>query len=416
MTATPAVRSDQSALRTSEGQTFLVGEDIYLRPFAPADADTVQSWQFTRFPMSPDRIRATLDDGKAVDSTREGRIHLLIVRKRDDRPVGSVLIHTDWFPNYLVEGVVDPLLGETGDRWKGQAITMCMQLVVDEWQKPIVVCPQMADEAATIRELERIGARECMRLRDEHSRNGTRVDGLMYEYLNRDWLDRFGDPAEREQPRSGTGLPRPVTPPVEVDADPPANAIRIGPRVYLRPIQEDDARAAVYWVMREDDANWSNGRGPVLGPRWWQEMEDLQRKSPQEWVRFAVCLRENDELIGFVGLDEIDYRHRLAESESELINPGYRGNGYGSEAKHLLFDYAFNTLGLHMLQSWVLFENTRSAAALRKQGYRDAGRVHWTTYRNGTFTHVGIFQLHADEWRAMPRRIEPETQHRNDQQ
>ncbi len=405
MPATAALRGESNPLLVSgEGQTYLVGEEVYLRPFAPADAEFAQSWRFTRFPVSPDRIRGKLEDGDTGDNSGKGRVHLLIVRKGDDRPVGAVLIHTDWFPSYYVEAMTVPMYGTIGDRWKGEAVAMVMQLVVDEWQKPILQFSFLADETATVERLERIGARESMRFREMYSRDGNRVDGLMYEYLNRDWMARLGDPAEREQPRSGSGEPRPVTPPVALEGDPPVNAIRVGPRVYLRPIQEDDAKAAAHWSMRESDANWANGRGVVGSAPWWHKMEKLQKDTPPNWVRFSVCLRDEDELIGFVGLDDIDYQHRFAESESELINPAYRGSGYGSEAKHLLFDYAFNTLGLHALQSWVLFENPRSAAALRKQGYKAAGRGHWEIFRDGAFTDMGTFDLLADEWRAMPRR------------
>lgn len=133
-------------------------------------------------------------------------------------------------------------------------------------------------------------------------------------------------------------------------------------------------------------------------------MKELQESTPQGWVRFAVCLRESDAVIGFVGIDDIDCRYRTAESDSEMSDSAYRGSGFGSEAKHLMFDYAFNTLGLHMLQSWVLFDNTRSAAALRKRGYTEAGRVHWIVHRNGTFTNIGVFYLRSDDWRPMPRR------------
>jgi RimJ/RimL family protein N-acetyltransferase len=409
MPVTPAVRGESNPLLVSaKGQTYLVGDEVYLRPFAPADAEFSQSWRFSRFPMSPDRIRGKLDDGETGDSSGKGKVQLLIVRTGDDRPVGSVLIHTSWFPSYYVEAATDPIFGEAGDRWRGEAVAMTMRLVVDEWQRPIVQFAPLADNLETIAQLEKIGARECTQFREMYSRNGRRVDGLMYEYLNKDWLARLGDPADREQPRSGTGEPRPVTAPVALEDDPPANAVRVGPRVYLRPIHEDDAVHAAHWSMRESDANWGNGRGVVSGRAWWHEMEKLQKESPQEWIRFAVCLRDNDEAVGFVGIDDIDYTHRFGESESELINPAYRGNGYGSEAKHLLFDYAFNTLGLHVLQSWVLFENTRSAAALRKQGYRAAGRSHWEIHREGTFTHVGTFDLLADEWRAMPRRAQDE--------
>lgn len=405
MPATTAVRGESNPLLVSEeGQTYLVGDEVYLRPFAPADADFAQSWRFTPFPVSPDRIRGKIEDGKTGDSSGKEKVHLLIVLKGDNRPVGSVLIHTDWFPSYYVEATTDPIHGDAGDRWKGEAVAMAMQLVVDEWQRPIIDCSLLADEAATIARLERIGARECMRFREMYSRNGKRVDGLMYEYLNKDWMARLGDPAQRVQPRSGTGDPRPVTAPVELDGDPPANAVRIGPRVYLRPIKQDDANAVAHWAMREDDTNWSNGRRPVGATAFWHMVEKGQKKQTPGDVHFTVCLRDTDELIGFVGIDDIDYRHRFAESGSEMINPAFRGGGFGSEAKHLLFDYAFNTLGLHSLQSWVLFENTRSAAALRKQGYRDAGRTNWLFPRDGAFTSMGSFELLAEEWRAMPRR------------
>jgi RimJ/RimL family protein N-acetyltransferase len=108
-------------------------------------------------------------------------------------------------------------------------------------------------------------------------------------------------------------------------------------------------------------------------------------------------------MIGAVGIDGIDYQHRHAESESEFHRPDYRGGGYGTEAKHLMFDYAFNTLGLHSLQSWVMFANTRSAAALRKQGYTQVGREHWLTRKSGRFESFVTFELLADTWRAMPR-------------
>jgi RimJ/RimL family protein N-acetyltransferase len=405
MPATSDVRgAHTTSLTSAEGQVFLVGEEVYLRPFAPADADHAQSWSFTRFPLSPDRIRARIDDGETGDDSGRNVTNLLIVRRHDERPVGAVKIHTGWFPHYFVEATVHPIYGADGGRWKGEGLAMAMQLVVDEWQKPIVEVFLLADETAVTERLARIGARESKRFAEMYARDGARVDGVMYEYLHAAWVARLGDPADEPQPRSGTGESRPVTPPVAPEGDPPANAVRVGPRVYLRPIQESDGRASAHWSTRETDTNWSNGPYAVAQGAWSTEMKKLQEETPPEWIRFAVCLRESDEVIGFVGIAEIDYTHRFAESESELIDPAYRGSGYGSEAKHLLFDYAFNTLGLHVLVSWVFYRNTRSAAALRKQGYHDAGRSSWVAFRDGAFATMGNFYLLADEWRAMPRR------------
>jgi RimJ/RimL family protein N-acetyltransferase len=92
--------------------------------------------------------------------------------------------------------------------------------------------------------------------------------------------------------------------------------------------------------------------------------------------------------------------HRTAETETEIFQPRYRSTGLGTEAKHLLLDYAFDRLGLHMIYSFVGEANTRSAAALRKQGYRDAGYAAWITLMPGSMRGYLIFDLLASEWRA----------------
>lgn len=50
-----------------------------------------------------------------------------------------------------------------------------------------------------------------------------------------------------------------------------------------------------------------------------------------------------------------------------------------------------------------MYTNTRSAAALRKQGYRDVGIEPWLVQGVGGYDNFGTYELLADEWRAMPR-------------
>jgi RimJ/RimL family protein N-acetyltransferase len=400
-TGAPGARSP--LLRSGAGQTILIGEEIYLRHATADDAADVMSWTRNAFPIAPDRIRALVDEVQTGDDGGPDLEHLVIVRQSDERPVGSLTAFTGSFPHTVVDATVDPLYGEAGLRWKGEAVALMLRHVVDEWRIPIATARLMADETAAITALERAGAREAARFREMMQRDGRRVDAVIYEMLEPAWVARLGDPAERELPRSGTSVARPVTPPETITGDPPANAVRIGPRVYLRPIQESDGPPTAASALRDPDTNWSNGPYAFSAGAFWNDFHHLQGETPPERIDFAVCLREGDALIGFVGVEDIDYTDRVGMTASEMIDPDYRGGGYGSEAKHLLFDYAFNTLGLHALQSRVLYENTRSAAALRKQGYRDAGRISWLMPRDGGFTSMCTFDLLADDWRAMPR-------------
>jgi RimJ/RimL family protein N-acetyltransferase len=391
-------------IATGAGQTYLVGEEIYLRPVVPADAEYGSAWQETVFPLAPERVKSWIEDDLAKSSNPYRGMTLVIVRRSDDRPIGAVTTDYQSFPHHDVTVRIDPLLGERGMAVKAEALTLVLPWIVDEQQRPKVGLEVPARETPVIEALERIGARVTTRFREKLAMpGGGRDDELIIEYLNRAWIANLGDPAETVFPRTGSGEPRPVTAPVMPDGDPPANAIRIGPRVYLRSPQKSDADAVAHWSTREIDPSWDNGRFPTGREGMMKWLEGVQKKTPPDWLEFSVCLRETDEYLGMVGVLDVDYLHRYGESASMIVNPAYREAGFGSEAKHLMFDYVFNTVGLHVLQSYVMFENPRSAAALRKQGYLEAGREHWIESRDGRFVSFVTFDLLASDWRAMPR-------------
>ena len=402
---TTTINTPDTAQETEPGtghlqQRFLVGEQIYVRTVQEGDEKYAASWKQGVVRSSVSRAEKWIED----DLKDEDDLHLVIVRKSDDRVVGS-LVRERWKHNVWLDGYIDPLFGEQGDLWLAEAYGLTLQWSVDEQHRLVASVNRVpADKPVIVAKLAEIGARISSTFREGHRIGNRFVDWHVVTYLNKDWLRTLGDPYEVEKPRSGTGEARPVIAPVAVtDGTLPPNAVRIGPRVYLRPLQKADAAKLVEWNRRETEPFWSSGRFVVTQTAIENWFEQLAKDEPQEWVRFAVCLRENDEYIGTVGVDGIDYINRCGESESEFHHVGYRSKGYGTEAKHLLFDYAFNTLGLHSLQSWVMYGNTRSAAALRKQGYRDVGIEPWLVRRDGAFENFGTYELLADEWRAMSR-------------
>jgi len=384
-----------------EGQTFLVGDEVYIRPFFKADAANGMSWRGTVFPQSTDRIEKWIEE-ELPKAGQNQTGHYAVVRKADDVVVGSA-----WVSFEAVAGdigiSIDPLYRETGARWKAEALRLLAQWLVDEQHRPGMQIALAANEDIVIAAAEAFGMRQCVRLREMLLIDGQRVDRVWYEYLNKAWMKTLGDPKDIELPRSGTGEPRPVPPKVTVEGDAPKNAMLVGKRVYLRPEEKADAKEYAKWARRETETFFDIGRhltSSVIQEHW---ADEHQEKDPPEWIWFSVCLRETDELIGAVGLIDVDYVSLFAETGSFFHRAEYRGAGYGSEAKQLLLEYAFEVLGLHMVQSWVYFPNTRSAAALRKQGYREAGRMHWLYSHEGTFDSFVLFDLLADEWRAMPR-------------
>lgn len=179
------------------------------------------------------------------------------------------------------------------------------------------------------------------------------------------------------------------------------NAIAVGERVYLRPMEEGDAGALALSSVRETDTRFAeDGRVPVseLAFRHW--IRQVTGDAARHEISFSVCRIEDDACIGGVTLRHIDWVNRTAETGSGLLAVADRGHGLGTEAKHLLLRFAFETLGLHALSSIVYSGNLRSIAALRKQGYRPAGRLTADVHRHGRYGDALLFDLLRHEWEA----------------
>lgn len=177
------------------------------------------------------------------------------------------------------------------------------------------------------------------------------------------------------------------------------NAMMIGERVYLRPMEAADAETMAADISGETETFMARVRAPVSPLAMAHWIEQATKHPMPESIHLAVCLKDSDRCIGGTSLHHLDYVHRSAETGSGLAT-AMRGQGFGTEAKHLLLEYAFDRLQVHVINSAVWEPNTRSAAALAKQGYRLAGRLKWDDLKHGVYRDVLLFDLLRDEWLA----------------
>lgn len=182
------------------------------------------------------------------------------------------------------------------------------------------------------------------------------------------------------------------------------NPIMVGERVYLRPLEKEDAQQLALGFAVESETMMMRWRIPLSPIAWEEHVEALHKQQPPSEIEIGVCLNENDQLIGSVELSHVNYVNRTAETGSWMLLAEHRGKGFGTEAKHLLLEYAFDRIQLHVLYSWVWEPNTRSAAALMKQGYKPAGRLRRQEIKNGIYNDGLMFDIKREEWMAARER------------
>ncbi len=393
---------------SGEGQAFLVGETIFLRGLEEEDAVRASAWHDSPYPINAERASKIIRE--LTEKPRPGNRFLVACRRSDGEPVGSLALRR-WAgnePDNRLGLWADPARPES-ERIRAEMLGLMVGWGFGEAELPKIVL-EFDDGQAPLRgRAEALGMRRAALWRDGVWRDGQWRDRVLYEGLHPAWLRRLGDPGRGIDHAIGVDDPirwRPRQFPTygTVDGDPPINAVMVGPRVYLRPIEMRDAAPSVAMERREPETFMDNGRFPWSAAGARQFVRDNAKSDPPGWVQFAVCLREDGRHIGTNGICAIDRLNLTAETESWFHDPAYRNKGYGSEAKQLLLAYAFERLGLHSVHSHVWGPNTRSAAALRKQGYRECGRLVWQGTKHGEYTHAYLFDFLADEWREMTAR------------
>lgn len=399
-TTTPSTQATPETTPAPDANLhYLVGDTIFLRGIEPADAKWGMAWWPSPFPVAAETLEDLLKK-KVPEGTSHHHSRLVICRRSDGRPIGSALIDENGNIEAEMRLYMDPTLGAAGDEAQGEAIRIILPWLSGERHRPMIRTHAAADQQVVRDAATAAGMRPAVRLRDGAWRGGALQDLLIYDYPNPVWTARLGDPGigiHEEQPapanpvsrrRSATSLPM------------PQNALIGSERLALRPFNKADAGLLARTTRQESDAGFGHSRFPISTFVFADWFGEIGKENPSSDMEVAVVLRESGEIIGEVGLYDIDWIARHGETGSWIYKAEHRGSGYGTEAKMLLLEYAFERLGLNMLWSWVKEANPRSQAALRKQGYRDAGVTHWTGFGPQGFEGARMFDVLASEWFA----------------
>jgi len=146
---------------------------------------------------------------------------------------------------------------------------------------------------------------------------------------------------------------------------------RTGKRIYLRPLSREDVPNLTVWINNPEVHQFLTVRKPMLLEQEQAWFDGLKDKDNQ--VIFAIVLKEDDQFIGVMGLHNIDNVNGTAVTGSFIGLKEHWSKGYGTEAKMLVLDFAFNALNLRKICSVVFGFNGRSKRALEKSGYKVEG-------------------------------------------
>ena len=172
----------------------------------------------------------------------------------------------------------------------------------------------------------------------------------------------------------------------------------VGERVYLSPINPDDAEIYTKWV-NDPEVTLTLGQHKTIvslnGERAYLE------QAAKQGYNFAIIRLEDDALIGGISFHEINHESRKTTFGIFIGEAENRGKGYGAEAIRLILDFGFNTLNLHNIGLTMHSDNEQGLACYKKVGFREYGRRSEATFKRGRYYDIICMEMLEDEFREL---------------
>lgn len=172
-----------------------------------------------------------------------------------------------------------------------------------------------------------------------------------------------------------------------------------GERIYLRPVGQEDAEGYFRMLFNPEMRR-------LTGTRQAFTLEGIRRyidgkTGDASTVLLLIALRDSDEVIGDIALQDIDPTNRNANIRIAIDSEEHLGKGFGPESMRLLLEYGFGILNLHRIELQVFGYNVRAIKAYEKVGFKREGVQRDALYYNHRYHDSVVMSMLEDEFRAL---------------
>lgn len=160
----------------------------------------------------------------------------------------------------------------------------------------------------------------------------------------------------------------------------------IGETTLITGISEE-SKEFIYQCVNDPDLKECTGTlFPVstIEHEKWIERKALSKNEKL----FLILDKMTNEMVGSIGLKNIDYNNSNAELYITIAKPFIGKNGYGTSAINSLVDFTFKRLNLHKIYLQVFCENRRAIKTYERCGFKIEGTLIQHHFDKGTYGDV----------------------------
>ena len=130
----------------------------------------------------------------------------------------------------------------------------------------------------------------------------------------------------------------------------------------------------------------------------------IKKVKKRKEIMFAVRIKNNNEYLGNIKLNNIDYINKNCGYGLMMGNKKYAGYNYGILMLYKISEYAFNKLKMKKIFSPVFADNYSSIITHLKFGMKISGFFQNHFKKNKEFKDVFYFELKKDDFKKIKKK------------
>lgn len=171
-----------------------------------------------------------------------------------------------------------------------------------------------------------------------------------------------------------------------------------GKATLLRRPDRDDLPHFVRWLNNPETRRYLQAFQPMSLTEEEQWFDGLLKDTSRATYFYCIAARESGELIGNVGLKDVDTRCRSAELGIMIGDGANQNRGYGTDAMLTMLRFSFEELNLNRVMLRVHEDNVRAIRVYEKVGFVHEGRLRQAQWKSGRYYDILIMAILRDEW------------------
>jgi RimJ/RimL family protein N-acetyltransferase len=168
--------------------------------------------------------------------------------------------------------------------------------------------------------------------------------------------------------------------------------------IRLRALTASDIENTLKWNNQDDIKDLYAGHPFPVNIEMENEWYEKITKSNFPTTVFGIELIQEEKLIGYSILKNINMIHRKAEFGILIGDKNERGKGYSKEATLKTLNFGFNQLGLNRIYLFVQTNNKAAIELYKTTGFKHEGELKSSVYKNGTYINEFVMAVLKEEF------------------